>query len=134
MVLVLPMQGDQVATQLAELSRMRVAAVDARRAALTKLSLQCKRRTAGFENALHSRPLRAVPNLVDTAPRAEGQAERVDDERLAAAGLAGQEVEAGTKAHPGLRDQSQVANVEFLEHYLFGTRGRPQPSLFPSRR
>src|SRR4029077_14577361 len=95
-------------------------AVDPGGAALAKLALQDKGRTARLENAFHGRPLCAMANLVGPAPGAEGQAQSVDDERLAAASLTGQQVEAGPKANPGLRDQGQVANPQFPEHYLFG--------------
>jgi hypothetical protein len=98
-VLVLPVHRDQVAPELAELRRACGAAVDPCGAALAKLPLEDQRRAARFEHALHRGPLGAVPHLVSTASCAEREAERVDDERLAAAGLAGEQVEAGTETH-----------------------------------
>jgi len=57
-----------------------------------------------------------MPYLVCPGPRAERQAERVDDERLAAARLTGEEVEPGAEADATLRDQRQVADSQFFEH------------------
>ena len=55
-------------------------------------------------------------------PRPEGEAERVDQEALAGAGLAGQHVEAGSEFEPEPVDQGQVGDGE-LEQAPDG-RGR----------
>src|ERR1700687_2343311 len=68
-----------------------------------------------------------MPDLVGAAPRAQGEAQRVDDQRFAAPGFAGQKVEAGPKANPGLGHQRQVANFEFFEQLFHGDE-RPAPT------
>src|SRR6202165_785300 len=68
-----------------------------------------------------------MPDLVGAAPRAQGEAQRVDDQRFAAPGFAGQKVEAGPTANPGLGHQRQVANFEFFEQLFHGDE-RPAPT------
>src|SRR4029077_19119077 len=92
--------------------RARRATVDPGRASLAELPLENERRATRLEHALHHCPLGAVPYLVRAAPGPEGEAERVDDERLAAARFAGEQVEAGSETHPRLGDQSEVAGLE----------------------
>src|SRR5437899_10358131 len=115
-VLVLPVDPDQIAPELAELRGACGAAIDPCSATFAKLPLEDQRRAARLEHAFHRSPLSAVPHLVSTASGAEREAECIDDERLAAAGLAGEEVEAGTETHPGLGDQRKVADLELLKH------------------
>src|SRR5207253_11159001 len=81
------------------------------------------------EVAVAARALRAVPDLVGAATRAERQAKRVDDQRLAATGLAGEQVQARAEPHVGLRDQGQVADPELLQQPTFWEPGAgPNPA------
>ena len=52
-----------------------------------------------------------MPDLVGATPRAQREAERVDYERLAAPGFAGEQVEARAETDAGLGDQGQVAHL-----------------------
>jgi hypothetical protein len=134
MVLVLPVDRDQVAPKFAELCGVRRPAIDLRRPALAELSLEHQRRASRFEYALDRGALRAVPDLVGAPTRAQRQTEGVHDERLAAPGFSGEEVEAGPEANAGLGHQSEVADLELFQHgYFMGTSGRPQPSFSASR-
>src|SRR5712692_4945166 len=115
MVLVLSVDRHQVAAELAKLDRTGAASINLGGAALPELAFEDQGRTSGFEHALYRRALRAVPDLVGAAPRAQGETKRVDDEGLPAAGFTGQKVEAGPKANVGLGDQRQVADLEFFQ-------------------
>jgi len=65
--------------------------------------------------------------VADTAQQQHGrpftttQAEGVDDQRLAAARLTGQQVEAGLEANAGALDQRQVAHMELLQRGRFSS-------------
>src|ERR1700674_2977515 len=121
----LPMQRDEVVSELSQRFSGCLPAVDSRDASFAELALQHQRSPARLEHTLHRGAFGSVTDLVRPTLRTERQAQRVDDQRLAAARLAGQEVEAGPEADPTLRDQRQVADAEFFEHYFFGTSGRP---------
>src|SRR6266699_3415417 len=56
-----------------------------------------------------------MPDLVGAPTRAQRETEGVDDERLAAPGLARQEVEAGPEANARLGHQREVPDVELLK-------------------
>ncbi len=114
-VLVLPVNRDQVAPELAELCRVRRPAVDFRRAALAELSLEHQCRAARLEYALDGGALRAVPDLVGAPTRAQREPEGVDDQRLAAPGFSSEEVEAGPEPHARLGHQSEVADFQLLQ-------------------
>jgi len=119
---------DQQATQLAELARGRRTAVEPGGAATADLPAQHQLRlgieahllqqgegggdVGDLEHALHQRPLGAVAHLVGAGPGAEREGQGVDDQRLAAAGLPRQQVEAGAEADLRARDQRQVTNPE----------------------
>jgi hypothetical protein len=62
-----------------------------------------------------------VADLVAAGAAAEGEAEGVHDQRLAAAGLPGQQVEAGAEDDAGALDQRQVANVKLLQRQRFSS-------------
>ena len=117
MVFVLPVQRDEAATQLAQLFGRCRSPVDSCRAPFAELALEHDRRPARLEYGLHGGSLRSMPDLIGPSFRPEGQAQGVDDERFAAAGLAGQEVEAGSKTDSTLRDQSKVADLQLFQHW-----------------
>src|SRR5260370_28381066 len=116
MVLVLSVDRHQVAGELAKLHRTGAASVNPGGAALPELAFEDQGRTSRVEDALDRRALRAVPDLVGATTRAQGETERVDDERLPAARFPGQKVEAGPKANAGLGHQRKVADLEFFQH------------------
>jgi hypothetical protein len=91
-VLVLSVYGDQRASQLAKLAWVGLAPVDPRGTTLAKLALEDERTATRVEDPLDRGALGAVTDLVIPAPGAEGEAQGVDDKRLATAGLAGQEI------------------------------------------
>src|SRR5216684_1029690 len=115
MVLVLSVDRHQIASELAKLHRTGAASVNPGGAALPELAFEDQGRTSRVEDALDRGALRAMPHLVGATPSAQGQTERVDDERLPAAGFTGQKVEAGPKANTGLGHQREVADLELFE-------------------
>ena len=119
---VLAVNCNEAAAELAQLARRGGPSVDARDAALAHLSLQRDR----IEHGLDAGVIRSVPHLAGVGPRPEGQAQRVDDQRLAAAGLAGEQVQARAEAHGRLRDQGQVAHLELLQQLWSATGDPPQ--------
>ena len=64
------------------------------------------------EQRLDPRLVGAVPNQRRVGPGADGQAESVDEQALAGAGLAGQDVQAGLEGDPHPVDQRQIVNSE----------------------
>ncbi|HEX6350785.1 MAG TPA: hypothetical protein VF160_15520 [Candidatus Dormibacteraeota bacterium] len=62
-----------------------------------------------------------MPDLVGAGAGAQREAERVDDQRLAAARLAGQQVEAGPEADARALDQRQVADMELGQRRRFSS-------------
>ncbi len=130
-VLVLAVQRHQVASELAQRLGGRRPSVDARRASLAQLPLQHQRNPVGLERAFDGRSVGSVADLVGAASRSKGQAQRVDDQGLAAAGFARQEVEARTEADPALGDQGKVADPELVEHYCLTISW--EPGAGPSR-
>ena len=128
LVLVLAVDVDQQPAQLAELAGSRRAAVQPRGAAAADLPAEnelglrleahlLQQREGGgdvgdLEHALDQRPFGAVADLVGAGPGAEREGQGVDDQRLAAARLAGQQVETGAEADLRARDQRQVTNPE----------------------
>ena len=134
MVLVLAVQRDQATSELAQLAGAGGAPVDARSAALAELPEEDDGVASRLEDTLDRRLLGAVPNLVCPAPATEREPEGIHDERLAAAGFAGEKVQSWAKAHARLRDEGQVPDPELPQHHFMGTSGRPHPSFSPSRR
>jgi hypothetical protein len=63
-----------------------------------------------FEEGLHPGPLRPVADETRGNPRSEGQAQGVDQQALARAGLAGDDVEAGPELETNPVDQAQVGD------------------------
>ena len=129
MVLVLAVKRNESVAQLAQLAWCCGSSVDPRHAAFADLPLQRDR----IEDRLHRGSFSAVTHLLGRCPGAERQAERVDDQRLAASSLARQKIETWSEMHGRFRDQGQVANLELPQHYFLGTSGLPQPSLSASR-
>ncbi len=112
MVFLLAVEGDEPLAELAQLARRRRPPVDSRRASLADLAPE----NDPIECSLDGGAVRPVPDLVGAAARPKGQAQRVDDQRLAAARLAGEKVEARAEADGRLRDQGEVANLQLLQH------------------
>jgi len=121
MVLVLAVHSDQLAGQLAKLARRCGPAVDAGLPAPPDLARQDRLPALAIEGGIDHRALGAVPDLVGAGPGAQRQAQGVDDQRLPAPGLAGQQVEPGPEANPGALDQRQVADVELLQRGRFSS-------------
>src|ERR1700720_2492382 len=71
MVLVLSVDRHQVATELAQLGRARVASVNPGGAALSQLAFEHERCASGLEDALDQGPLRSVPDLVGAPTSAQ---------------------------------------------------------------
>src|SRR5438094_3274409 len=122
----LAMERHEPVAQLTELARRGSAPVDPGRAAFAHLANE----DDGIECRLHDGSLSAVANLVRRRPRAEREAERVNDQRLPASRFPGEQVEPGTETHGRFRDQGQVAHLELFEHDLFlRDQGSAPPKL-----
>src|SRR5260370_33882080 len=96
-------EGGEGVAERGELPRRGGGSVDVPRAALADLALQDHR----LEDRFDACAVGAVPDLVGAPARTQRQAERVDDERLAAAGLAGEQVQARTEPDVRLGDQGE---------------------------
>src|SRR5262245_60076430 len=103
-MLMLSVNRDETIADLAQLRWVGSAAVDPSGAALADLALK----RHAVEHCFDRRPVGAVADLVGSASGPKRQAQRVDDQRLAASGLSGEEVETRSEAHCRLRDQRQV--------------------------
>ena len=141
LVLVLAVDVDQHPAELAELAGRRRPAVQARGAAAADLAAQDQlglrleahlgqqraggRDVGDLEDALHQCPLGAVADLLGAGPGTEREGESIDHQGLAAAGLAGEEVQAGAEADVGAGDQREVTNPERLQHHDFQAVGAP---------
>ena len=68
------------------------------------------------EDALDARARRAGADELGAGALAEDRAERVDDDRLARAGLAGERVEARPEVEPQPVDDREVADGQFQQH------------------
>ena len=75
--------------------------------------------------ALDPRLLRAGPHGAGVGARAEQQAERGHDHRLAGAGLTGDGREAGAERQGGLGDHPEVADAELLNQRAALNHGPP---------
>ncbi len=93
-MLMLAVERDQVAPALTQRLGGRGPSVDAGRASLAELALQHQRDAVRFERSFDRCLVGPMADLVGAAPCPQGQAERIDDQGLAAAGLAGEEVQA----------------------------------------
>jgi hypothetical protein len=69
-----------------------------------------------LELALDARRLCALTDQVGAAPGAAQQRQRVDDDRLARAGLAGQHVHAAPELERDVVEEGQSADVQVAEH------------------
>ena len=123
---VLAVDRDEPLADLAQLPRTDRAAVDSGCRAFADLALEDDR----VERRRDRRPLGAVPDLVGAPARAKGEAQRVDEQRFAAAGFPGEEVQARPEANRGLRDQAEVVDVQLLQHARATSWG---PAGVPSR-
>ena len=99
-MVVLAVHRHQAPPQLAQLAGVGRTPVDARGSALSKFPLEYKRVAAGLEDAFDSRLVGAMADLVGPAAPPDREAQRVDDQRFAASGFAGEQVEAGAKPDP----------------------------------
>ena len=68
----------------------------------------------------------AATNQIARGPSAEQHSERIDHDRLACAGLAGDDVEARAQIQSGLLNNSKVVDSEFDQHVyrIIGSRAR----------
>ena len=76
-----------------------------------------------LRHRLHHRPLRAGPHQARRCPRPPQQAQGAHQDRLAGAGLAGQDREAGVQLELQAIDDRQVSNAEKADHGPAGSRG-----------
>ncbi len=127
-VLVLPVDVDEIGANLAQDGQCDVAAVDERCAAarprelprddelfvrvvdglLRQELVQAERLVLEREYRLNAQPVAARAHHVGRHARAEHGAERVDEDRLARAGLAGQDIEARLELHLHVLEQCEV--------------------------
>ncbi len=76
----------------------------------------------------------AGPHHVARGALAEQQRERIHDHRLAGAGLAGQDVEAGLERQRDVGNDGEIADAKLRKHYLrVRSLKSPQCSFFRSR-
>ena len=73
-------------------------------------------RAGDIEDCLDRGSPSAVPDEIGRCPSAEYGPKRVDDDRLAGAGLTGQGVEAGSKGDPEITNNGKVSDGQFEEH------------------
>ena len=76
-----------------------------------------------LRHRLHHRPLSAGPHQARRRPRSPQQAQCADHDRLAGAGLAGQDREAGVQLELEAIDDRQVPNAEKADHVRQGPGG-----------
>jgi hypothetical protein len=78
-----------------------------------------QRFTAGqFKNSCDAGPLGTAAHRLGTGPAAKEQAQRIDDDTLAAAGLSCQNIEPRAQAHPHAVGDRKVFYQQFDEHQL----------------
>ena len=83
-----------------------------------------------LEDALDDRLLRAGPDRPAFSPASEQQGQSIDQHRLAGAGFAGQDVEAGAQMEGRVGDCHQVTNPELGDHWMLSRSARsPQRRL-----
>src|SRR4029077_1336219 len=114
-VLMLAVDAHEPLAKLAQLARRGGAAVYLGRARFFRSSTELALQLYRVEDRLNERALRSVPHLVDAAPRAKGEAEGVDDQRFAAARLAGEQVETRPETNRRFRDQGEVADSQLSQ-------------------
>ena len=68
------------------------------------------------EDPRHFHDIGAGANEIDLCPCSRQQGQRVDDDRLAGAGLAGEDVESGGEIDVGVFEDGEVLDVEVVEH------------------
>jgi len=99
-MLVLPMHRHQAPAELPQLAWRRGPSVKLGARTLAQVALKLESRaTPRLERRLDRGTLGPMAHLVGTAPSAQCKSQRVDYQGLAAAGLAGEEVEAGLEAN-----------------------------------
>jgi hypothetical protein len=119
LMLVLPVQFDQLGGQLLECTSGRQFAVDVGAAApLTRdfTSDQPLRPARALEDRLDGRQLLARPDQVAGGAAAQQQADGSDEDRLTGASLSGKDVQAGVEFELDRIDDREVFNLEKAEH------------------
>ncbi len=87
-----------------------------------------------LEGALDQRPRGARPDRAAVAPGAKQQGDGVHQQRLAGAGLAGEDVEAGAELERHVVDGGEVADPELGDHFTVSRSSRsPQCSFWRMR-
>ena len=102
-------------------------------AQLGEVGVACKRVIRG-EHALDVGLARAGPQDAAPALAAEQQVERMGEKRLAGAGLARDDVEAGIEPQLGALDQEEVFDAELEEHPLILQRPPVKSRSFSLKR
>ena len=122
LVCVLSVQVDQVAAELGELARGRQPPVDVgTAAALTRDHPREDGLGSGLrvhEATLDARLGGAVPHERGVGPATDQQLDRLDDERLARTGLAGDGGEAGPEHEVQVGDDPEIDDVQLDQHRL----------------
>ena len=112
-LLELAVEGDPVAQRLFDRGgrREKTVEIGARAAASRQLARHRERLAAALEERLHDGPIGALADELVAALLAHEQPDRLGEQRLAGAGLAGDHVEArATKSQPRLGDQDEVVD------------------------
>src|SRR5262245_4318419 len=86
-----------------------------------------RRRVVDLEQRLDDRGILAGSDEIRLRPGAEDHEDRVDQDRLAGAGLTGQHVEAGLERHDDVFDDGEVTDRELSQHGLSAML-RPRPA------
>ena len=132
LVLVLAVKVDEAGGQVAQRGGRREGAVDERAAAALRGDLaadeQFVARRLVLEDRLERGAVLARPDEVGRGAAAEEQADRLDEDRLAGAGFAGQDVEARAELDLDRFDDGQVSDGEEPEHATPpSAKGRQKP-------
>src|SRR6185295_8026820 len=78
------------------------------------------RRRQIVEQGFHRRLILAVANDVSSAALARDQPERIENDRLARAGFAGEDVETRLEFQNNLIDNGKILDAKFAQHDAFG--------------
>lgn len=146
LLVVLPVDGHARSAPLRQLGDRDRGAVDGGATPGADRAPQRQGPPGPFEASLHQRLRSALPDLPGLGARAQRQAERVDQQRLAASRLAAEESQARPQLERAVVDQCQVADGQARKHHrsppmtslspslrrTVGTSGRPHPSFIRS--
>jgi len=118
LVLVLTVELDQPRRQILQRARGGEPVVDEGATAALRRDFAANQQflAAGFEDGFDERALFAGPDEVAGRAAAEQEADRLDENRLPRAGLAGQDVQAGLELDLDRVDDGEMLDAEKSEH------------------